>query len=224
MPRIFARPMGLACLLLMLTFIPIFAAGLRMYQVPTQQLPPDAIKFATVPWSLFMHALGGALFGLLGPVQFAGVLRHRFGWLHRMTGRVFVVAGLMLSLSSLRLVAAFPDASTWVLVSARVLAGLAVGGALIRALIAIRRHDIVGHRGWMIRAYAIGMGSATISFIMLPIFLITGRAVEGYGADMLFVASWATNIAIAEWVIRRGHRATVKPHRLGAVMAQSGRS
>jgi uncharacterized membrane protein len=211
MPRIFARPIGLACLLLFLTSIPIVTAALKIYEIPTGQLPPDAAKFAAVPWSMFLHALGGLLFGLLGPIQFAGVLKRSFGRLHCVTGRVFVVAGLLLGLSSLRLLAEFPDTSTLVLVSARLLAGLAVAVSLILAVVAIRRRDVTRHKAWMIRAYAIGMGPATISFIMFPIFLITGEPIEGYAADFLFVASWVINILIAERVIRRTGAVTVKP-------------
>jgi uncharacterized membrane protein len=213
MTRIFARPIGLAVCLLIATFIPIVTAGLKLYQIPAGELPQDAMKFTAVPWALFLHALGGLLFGLLGPVQFAGVLKRRFGRLHRITGRIFFASGLMLGLSSLRLVAEFPEASTWVLVSARVAAGLGTSLALITALVAIRRGDVPHHRAWMIRAYAIGMGPATISFIMLPIFLITGEPVEGYAADLLFVASWVINIAIAEWVIRKAKRAAITPLR-----------
>ena len=203
MPRILVRPLWLASFLLIATSIPIITAALKLYQIPTGQLPDDAVKFATVPWSLFGHALGGMLFGLLGPLQFAGVLKRRFGRLHRITGRVFVASGLLLGLSSLRLLAGFPDASTWILVSARLVAGLGLSLALIRAIVAIRQGNVTRHRAWMIRAYAVGMGPATISFLMLPIFLITGEPLEGYIADLLFVASWVINIVIAERVIGR---------------------
>ncbi len=209
MPRIFARPLWLAIFLLIATFIPIIAATLTMYQIAADRLPETSIKFAVVPGPLFFHALGGVLFGLLGPLQFAGVLKRRFGRLHKITGRIFVASGLLLGLSSLRLLAEFPDASTWVLLSARLAAGLGMSVALIWAILAIRRGRVARHRAWMIRAYAVGMGSATISFIMLPIFLITGKPVEGYAADLLFVASWVINIAIAEWVIRQGGRVAV---------------
>ena len=146
MPRIFARPIWLACLLLIATIIPIVTAGIRVYQVPTGQMPDDAVKFAVVPVSMFVHALGGMLFGLLGPLQFAGVLKRRFGRLHRITGRIFVVSGLMLGLSSLQLLAEFPDASTWVLISARLAAGLGLSLALIWAIFAIRRGNVEQHR------------------------------------------------------------------------------
>ena len=210
MPRIFARPLWLVIFLLIATFIPIIAATLTMYQILTGQLPPGSIKFTAVPGSLFFHALGGTLFGLLGPLQFAGVLKRRFGRLHKFTGRVFVAAGLLLGLSSLRLLSEFPDASTWVLIAARLAAGIGMSLALIWAVLAIRQGNVARHRAWMIRAYAVGMGSATISFIMLPIYLITGEPVEGYAADLLFVASWVINIIIAEWAIRRGNPALTR--------------
>jgi hypothetical protein len=69
---------------------------------------------------------------------------------------------------------------------------------------AARRRDIPTHKVWMIRAYAIGMGSATVSFFALPVYLVTGEPVVGVTADMLFVWSWALNLWIAERVIRRG--------------------
>jgi hypothetical protein len=202
MTRFFQRPMTLALLLFFATSIAIISAPLRMFQILTDQLPPDAIKFNAVPWTLFLHSLGGMTFGLLGPIQFSGAIKKRFGKFHRISGRIFVVAGMMLGLSAIRLLVEFPDASTWVLVTARAFAGLGMITALTLALLAIINRDIVRHRNWMIRAYAIGMGSATIAFIQLPIFLIRGKALEGYFADSLFVLSWAINLTIAELVIR----------------------
>jgi Predicted membrane protein (DUF2306) len=202
MTRIFQRPMTLALLLYLATFIAIISAPIRMFQILTDQLPPDAIKFNAVPWALFLHSLGGMTFGLLGPIQFSGALKKRFGKFHRISGRIFVVAGMMLGFSALRLLIEFPNGSTWVLITARAVAGLGLMAALMVALIAIINRDIVKHRNWMIRAYAIGMGSATIAFIQLPIFLIRGNALEGYFADSLFVLSWVINLTIAELVIR----------------------
>jgi Predicted membrane protein (DUF2306) len=203
MRRIFARPMVLVFTLLLATIIPVGSAALRIYQIPLGLLPQDAIKFTSVPWSHFLHALGGVLFGLLGPLQFASALKHRFGRLHRISGRIFVLAGPLLGLSALRLVTVFPDYSTWLLALARFVAGLALCTSLIAALVAIMKRRVEQHRAWMIRAYAIGMGPASISFIMLPIFLIRGEAPTGYSADLLFVLSWVINLSIAEWTIRR---------------------
>ncbi len=203
MKRIFMRPLRLALFLVVLSAIPILVSAVRLYQIPAGTLPADSAKFLAVPWAHFAHAMSGVLFGLLGPAQFAGVLAQRFGRLHRAMGRIFVAAGAALALSSLRLLWQFPDASTWVLTLARLVAGVGLGLALTTALIAIRRRDIPRHKAWMIRAYALGMGSATVSFLLFPIYLISGQPVDGLLSDLVFVASWAINIGLAEWVIRR---------------------
>lgn len=203
MTRILARPKTLGFVLLFFSAIPILVATARLYQIPTGQLPDVSAKFVVVPLAHFLHALAGVVFGVLGPIQFSGVLRRRFGPAHRVTGRLFVGFGLVLALSSLRLLWQFPEASTLVLASARLLAGLGLAAALLIALRAIRARDIARHRAWMIRSYALGMGSATVAFLMFPIFVITGEPIEGYLSDLVFVASWGINIALAEWVIRR---------------------
>lgn len=170
----------LAGLLLVLTAIPIVISLVRIGQIPLDALPADAAKFTAVPLGHFFHAAGGAIFGLLGPFQFSRVMRGRFGRLHRWMGRVFVLAGLALGLTSLRLLWQFPEAGTWILAAAR----FAAGAALIAAL-------------------GLGLRAATIALIMFPIFVITGAPLEGYLSDLAFVGSWVINIALGEWVIRR---------------------
>jgi hypothetical protein len=218
MTRIFQRPMTLALLLFLATFIPIISAPLRMFQILTDQLPPDAIRFNAVPWALFLHSLGGMTFGLLGPIQFSNAVKRRFGRFHRISGRIFVLAGMMLGLSALRLLIEFPNGSTWVLITARAVAGLSLMTTLTLALIAIMNRDIAQHRNWMIRAYAIGMGATTIAFIQLPIFLIRGKALEGYFADSLFVLSWVINLTIAELVIRFVRAKAERPQQQSAIV------
>lgn len=200
--RRFSGP-AIAALLLVFTGIPIAISFVRMGQIPLGALPPDAVKFTAVPFGHFFHAAGGAVFGILGPLQFSRALRGRFGRLHRWLGRVFVLAGSALGLTSLRLVFQFPDAGTWILVTARLVMGAALLGALVLGLRAALWRDLARHRAWMIRAYAIGMGAATIALIMFPIFIITGAPLEGYVSDLAFVGSWVINITIGEWVIRR---------------------
>jgi hypothetical protein len=206
------RPMLLALLLFVATFIPIASAPIRMFQVITASLPQDSLRFYAVPWGLFSHAFGGLLFALIGPLQFTGALKNRFGKLHRISGRIFVVTGFMLALSALRLLIEFPNSSTWVLIAARGLAAFGLMGCLTISMFAILKRNFNNHRNWMIRAYAIGMGAATISFIQLPIFIIRGRAMEGYFGDSLFVLSWVINLTLAEWVIRKKLKTSPRVH------------
>ena len=52
----------------------------------------------------------------------------------------------------------------------------------------------------MIRAYAIGQGAGTQALILLPITLISGAPL-GLRRDVLMIAAWIINLAVAEWII-----------------------
>jgi uncharacterized membrane protein len=197
------RPYYLLGGLMALSAIPILVALVRLGQIPLAMLPPEAMRFSTVPAAHFAHALGGVVFGLIGPVQLSNALRRRFGQTHRLLGRVFVVAGLGIALSALRLIWQFPDVVTWPLTLTRLLVALGLGFALIWAVLAAWRGARAQHRAWMIRAYALGMGAATQALVMLPIAAVTGAALNGALADNIFIAAWVFNLCLGEWVIRR---------------------
>jgi hypothetical protein len=80
---------------------------------------------------------------------------------------------------------------------------------LVLGVQAVRRRDIVAHRAWMIRAYAIGLAAGTQAFTDG-----IGGAVFGTGvlsADLAKGAGWVINLIVAEWVVRRPTR---RPARL----------
>ena len=188
--------------LLVLSAIPILVTLVRVVQIPLGDLPSESQRFAVVPVAHFAHALAGALFGLIGPVQFSNALRRRFGGVHRLLGRVFVAAGGLLVVSALRLLWAFPTVVIWPLTLTRLIVALGMGFALIWGVRAAQRGDRAQHRAWMIRAYALGMGAATQAVVMLPI-AATGGALHGPMADWIFIGTWVFNLCLAEWIIRR---------------------
>jgi uncharacterized membrane protein len=201
MIRLFVRPMPLVLLLAFATFIPVMMAGVRVVQIPAGWVPEDSLRLMVAPLLLWLHAFAGLMFGVLGPLQFARALRARFGALHRLAGRVFVLAGLVMALSGLGLLLQVESIATRLLDVARALfsAGLIVALVLgVRAAIA---RDRAAHRAWMIRAYAVGMGGATIGLVFLPIYLLTGEPITGLSSDFVFVAWWLVTIALGEWVI-----------------------
>ncbi len=202
--RMFSRPLPFVALLAFCTFIPILVAAVTVVQIPTGLVPPDSMRLMVAPVWFFVHTLSGVLFGVLGPLQFARVLNRRFGRLHRITGRVFAVAGIGMGLGGLALLLRVDSVATPILDIFRGLAGAALIGALVMGIRAARRRDLPQHRAWMIRSYAIGMGTGTIALVMFPIYIITGAPLSGWLSDTVFVGWWAINIAIGEWVVQRG--------------------
>jgi uncharacterized membrane protein len=203
MTRWLTKPVLVPAALYFGTLLTIVLALVQVVQIPLGALPEDSLRLTTAPVWHFMHVLGGATFGILGPIQFGRVLMRKYGRLHRVLGRVFVAAGAMISLSALSLLWHFPDTYSVAMNSARLLFGIALGVALVMAMLAIRRRDFTSHRNWMIRAYAIGIGATAVTMVFFPIYAITGEAPTGLVADVAFVGSWAACVVFAEGLVRR---------------------
>ncbi len=202
MTRYLTKPVVVPAALFFGTLLTIVLALVQAVQIPLGALPEDSLRLSTAPVWHFMHVLGGATFGILGPIQFSRVLMRKYGLLHRVMGRVFVAAGAMISLSSLSLLWHFPDTYSVAISSGRLLFGIALGVALAIAMQAIRKRDFIRHRNWVIRAYAIGMGATAVTMVFFPIYLITGEAPMGLASDIAFLGSWIACVVFAEGLVR----------------------
>lgn len=203
MTRWLTKPIVVPAALYLGTLLTIILALVQVVQIPLGALPEDSLRLTATPVWHFVHVLGGAAFGILGPIQFSRVLMRRYGRLHRLMGRVFVAAGAMISLSALTLLWHFPDTYSAAMNSGRLLFGIALGGALALAMQAIRQREFIRHRNWMIRAYAIGMGATAVTTVFFPIYVITGEPPTGLVADIIFLGSWAACVVFAEVLVRR---------------------
>ena len=203
MTRRLASPVGLTVALYLGTLLTILLALVQVVQIPLDALPDDSRRLNATPVWHFLHVLGGATFGILGPIQFGRALMPRYGLLHRIAGRVFVAAGAAISLSSLGLLWRFPDAYSVAISSGRLLFGIGLGVALTLAMQAIHARDFTRHRNWMIRAYAIGIGATAVTMVFFPIYLITGEPPKGLVADAAFLGAWTGCVVLAEVLVRR---------------------
>ena len=204
--RFLSKPAPLVLVLAIFTGIPVLTALAHVFQIPSGTYPEDSARLAIAPFSWFAHVLAGVAFGITGPLQFVRALRHRFGALHRVSGRIFVFSGAVVGLSGLSLLAQLISVRTPIADIGRGVFGLALLIALAMSMAAIRNRDFLRHRAWAIRAYAIGMGLGTVSLVFFPIYIITGHPPTGLASDVLFVGSWGLNIAFAEIVIHYSSR------------------
>ena len=118
-----------------------------------------------------VHILPGALFMVLGPLQFVRVLRSRYPQVHRWCGRIFLTASAVVGVSGLTL--AFGKTIGGVDEKAAiVLFGSFFLIALVKALWHALRREFAQHREWMIRGYAIGLAVATIRPIIGTFFAV----------------------------------------------------
>jgi hypothetical protein len=163
----------------------------------------------------------------VGAFQFApGFRRRRPGW-HRAAGRLLVLCGLAAGLSGLwmtQFYPLYPNLQAELLYGFRMLFGSAMVVSIALGLAAILRRDIMRHRAWMIRGYAIGQGAGTQAVTFLLWLLIFGTP-NDLTKELLMGASWVINLAVAEWIIRsnrsRGRQRSIGNSRAERGMAHS---
>ena len=164
-------------------------------------LPEDEFdhRYVEQAWVAYLHIVPGALYLFLAPLQLAYRIRSRHYTFHRRLGRAVATAGMISGVFALIFGGLFsfgglPEAS------AAVVFGLWFLTCLVLAVRAIRRDDIVHHRRWMIRAFAIGIGIGTIR-IWLALLPIVGVG-EASSFGLAFWISFPLHVAAGELWLR----------------------
>lgn len=199
--RVWLLPIGL----ILLSFVPVVAGGLRIAQLTDgAQITADNARFFADPVPVVVHIIGASTFCVLGAFQFSARLRRKWPRWHRIAGRIVVPCGVAAALSGLWMTVVYPKPSDVgvVLTGFRLVFGTAMATAIVLGFLAILRRDVAAHRAWLIRGYAIGIGAGTQAFTELPWALFVGPENKTSNA-VLMLAGWLINIAIAEWHIRR---------------------
>jgi uncharacterized membrane protein len=202
--------------LVVLSAVPVAAGAIRIAGLASgAAITPDNARFFASPLPVVVHILGASLYSLLGAFQFVpGFRRQRPGW-HRAAGRLLVPCGLAAALSGLWMSHFYPwpDGDGELLYGLRLLFGSAMVLSILLGVGAIRRRDIIQHRAWMMRGYAIGMGAGTQVLTHVPWMLILGPPDE-LSRALLMGAGWVINLIVAEWII---HKRLTYPTRTSAV-------
>ena len=196
--------------LMLLGAVPLAGGAFRLNQLASgAEITPENARFFASPLPVVLHIVGAIVYALLGAFQFVS-RRWRPGvaW-HRNVGRwLLVPCGLIVGLSGIWMTLFYPgtnstaSAGALLLYALRLLFGSGMVLSILCGFIAIRRGDMSGHRAWMTRAYAIGLGAGTQALTGMVGELVLGTPNELENA-LLMGAAWVINLAIAERSLRR---------------------
>jgi uncharacterized membrane protein len=191
--------------LLVLSAIPLAAGAVRLTELAGgAAITPANARFFAAPLPVVLHIVGAGVYAILGAFQFVPGIRRRMpGW-HRRAGRLVVGSGLVVALSGLWMTQFYelPDHDGALLYGFRLLFGSAMVVAIVLGVTTIRRAEVMRHRAWMARAYAIGLGAGTQVLTLGAGEMIAGPPSE-LDRALLMGAAWVINLAVAEWAIRR---------------------
>lgn len=191
----------------LLAVLPMLTGGLQLATVARglagEAVPAESAQYVAVPLPIALHIGAGLVFFVLGGMQFWRALRRRAPRWHRAAGGLFIASGLVLAATGLwmnQFYSAFGGVSKYLALWA---VGLALPVFLALAVRAIIRGDRAAHRAWMIRAFAIGLGTGMQRLLLVPWFIVFGIP-AGEVLGILIWGCWILTLALAEWAIRGG--------------------
>lgn len=149
---------------------------------------------------IYTHVFAASIALAFGPFQFSERLRRRFPRLHRMSGRVYLGAGVALGgLAGLYMsVFAYGGLVAKTGFAMLALAWLYTG---LRAYRAIRAGDVNEHRRWITRNFALTLAAVTLR-VLLPLSGLSGIPFA-LAYPVIAWLSWVPNLLIAEWAVVR---------------------
>lgn len=169
-----------------------------MFATPSPTSAFDS-RYAQHSWVALLHMLPGLAYITLAPVQLMKRVRDRHPAVHRALGRVLVPCAILSV--AFGIVAAFrlPAFGGLPTVAATLFFGALFLFSIGKAVWHIRRWEVDLHREWMLRAFALGIGVATIRFF------IGALELAGFGFEHAFgTAFWlgfTTNLVAMEvWI------------------------
>lgn len=143
--------------------------GALRYLFPAVPFPAPIPNFLQHRYLLALHALGGGIALLAGPLQLLPPFRERHWKFHRRMGWVYCSAVLLGGLAALRL--AMHAQTGWVASAGFFVLAVAWLFSTAMAVNSIVRGDAAQHRRWMIRSYALTAAAITLR-IYLPLSIV----------------------------------------------------
>lgn len=161
-------------------------------------------SFRTRRWGIFLHALLASIALAIGPLQFHRGFLLRYRVVHRMLGKVYVICAILGS-GLIGFYLAMYSFGGWITHVG--FAGLAVAATITTAtaFIKIRQGEVLSHREWMIRSFAVIFAAVTLR-LLLPLFafIYSGRFTPAY--QWVSWLCWVPNLLLVELYIRKFSR------------------
>jgi uncharacterized membrane protein len=145
------------------------------------------------------HIIPGTVFLLLAPLQFVSSIRAKHLWLHRLLGRILVVLGLVVGVSSLVMTFTMNIGGANE-TAATTLFGILFLFCLINAYRHIRRKEVARHREWMIRTLGIALGIATTRPIVGMFFAFRKLTPHEFFGTAFWLGFTTTLLAAEAWI------------------------
>jgi predicted membrane protein DUF2306 len=178
-------------------------ANATLKTIESRSPVPDDGFFAH-PLLTQVHVIPGLIFMLLAPLQFVKPLRTSYPRVHRMTGYIVLVCGLIIGTTAL-IMGFIMSIGGLTETLAVTFYGTVFLFSLTRAYLYIIKRETALHREWMIRALAVALAVSTTRPIVGLFFAtsrFTGLTVQQFFGVAFWIA-FTLHVIVAEIWIRK---------------------
>ncbi len=155
----------------------------------------------------YIHIAAGALCIGAALIQFSRYILKKSKAIHRISGKIYVAVVLFLGAPTGLYMSFFAKGSIWERSLFMFMAGWWFVTTLY-GLTTIHKRNIVAHKVWMIRSYAMAMTAVTFRVYHIIFYLLDWGHLENY--ELSLWISVIGNMLFAEWVIYRQSRNYLK--------------
>jgi hypothetical protein len=197
---LFWIPVIVFTLLLVYNTLPYFSFGRDFSFITERSSLFDKTVYNA---SFYIHIAAGAICLVAALIQFSRYILKKSKAIHRWSGKVYVLVVLVLGAPTGLYMSFFAKGSFW----ERLLFMFMAATWFITTLYGyttIRKKNIVAHKVWMIRSYAMAMTAVTFRIYHIIFYLLDWDHLENY--ELSLWISVLGNMLIAEWIIYRDSR------------------
>jgi uncharacterized membrane protein len=155
--------------------------------------------FVEHPVMTAVHIIPAFLFIVLAPLQFSSRIRGRHLRVHRWSGRMLVVLGVLFGSSALFFGLRTPFGGKTE-ASAVAVFGVLFLGSLIKAFADVRKGDVIGHRRWMTRAFGIVLGIAMMRLVLPALMSLADSRVQAVFGLAVWIGFAITAVTAEVWI------------------------
>jgi uncharacterized membrane protein len=157
------------------------------------------IGWATYRWSFYLHIFSSLWVLAAGLTQFSTILLKKIPEIHRWVGRIYVAIIVFVSAPAAFIMSIYANGNDFTKASFMVLSVL-WWLSTWRAYRVILKGDIVQHKAWMYRSYALTLSA--ISLRIMQFCFATWTDIDPETAYIIVaLPSWLINLCVAEILI-----------------------
>lgn len=155
----------------------------------------------------YIHIAAGAICIGTALIQFSRYILKKSKAIHRVSGKIYVAVVLFLAAPTGLYMSFFAKGSYWERLLFMFMAGWWFVTTLY-GLSTIHKRNIVAHKAWMIRSYAMAMTAVTFRVYHIIFYLLDWGHLENY--ELSLWISVIGNMLFAEWIIYKQNKAYLK--------------